>query len=548
MGWLAKIRVFLLTVAAFIIITLAVSFSVLRAVLPHATGYLTEATQMLEQQLGLPVKIASIGADMSWLQPQLKLLNVRIYNADGKSVLVAFDEVTFSLSYLDSLRFMSPMIGGISLSGGDLSVERDRQGRWFVQGIPIAKDADKDISEKLVDQINNTNFSLLDSTLHLRDETHAFNNVDFSNVNIQVENLLGTHDIRASVNLPELYGKSLQLDAKVHGDLSKPETTDAELYVNGQLLELKPVFDEFGKKDVISARGLANAEVWLTVQNRQIKQLKTRTTITQLKLESADHKKQWKADSVSGSVFWQRYADAWRLDINNFSITRNGNAWAQPAAFLLRENAASGYQVAASYLRLEDLTGLVPLLLGNHYPEEAEQASALGLQGDLYNVNLVLPPEDDSQTAFNKLHLSAVFNDLGFKLPERKISLKGIDGRLDYKEGQAQILLASNNATVEMASLFRQPIEAQTLDASVQVALNNSGWTVNADSVHLDNADITTRSRIHAVLPENGKPYLDMQTNFHDRRWCFCHKILSCRCDVEVSGLLANGFALGWSD
>jgi len=516
MGWLAKFRVCLIVTAAFILITLAVAFSVLRAVLPHATGYLAEINQALEQQLALPVKIDSMDAGMHWLQPQLKLLNVRVYNADGKTVLVAFDEVTFTLSYIDTLRYMTPMIGDISLSGADLSVDRDRRGRWFLQGVQIVMGDSEQISDELVNQINSTNFSLLNSTLHLRDATHALNNMDFANVNIRVENLLGTHAVQASVGLPEIYGQSLQLVADINGDLSKLEAASAEIYLNARSLEIKPVFDELGLKDTITAKGIASAEVWLTVENRRIKQVKTRAELGQLSVQSADRKQHWEADSVAANVFWQGYSDAWRLDVNDLNISRNGVAWEHPGEFLLRDNAAAGYQISATYFRLVDLGGLIPILLGKHYPEEIRRALALDLQGDIYNLNLVMPPEDKSGGSVTRPELRVVFRNLGFRLAEDKLSLTGLDGQLEYKDDEAKLVLASNDLRAEMASLFAEPLELQSLDTILVINREKQDWMITAESIRMSNTDIATRSRLYALWPENGKLYLDMQTDFRD--------------------------------
>jgi uncharacterized protein YhdP len=340
--------------------------------------------------------------------------------------------------------------------------------------------------------------------------------MDFANVNIQVENLLGTHAVQASVDLPEVYGKSVQFVAEIIGDLSKLETANAELYLNTQLLELKPVFDELGKKDTISAKGIANAEFWLTVESGQIKQIKTRAELGQFSIQSADRKQGWSADSVTANAFWQSYSDAWRLDINQININRNGATWAQPGEFLLRDDAAAGYQISASYFRLDDLAGLVPILLGKHYPEAVKKASALSLQGDVYNLNLILPPEDKTNGSVTGPVLRAVFHDLGLKDAEQKLSLTGVDGQLEYQDDQMRLVLASKNLTAKMESLFRRPLELQSLDAVFVANWDKHNWTISADSIWLQNADITTRSRFTAVWPEDGNLYLDMQTDFRD--------------------------------
>lgn len=514
MAWLAKIRICLIVTLAVIIITLAVVFSILRAVLPHATGYLKEVDQALEAQLGLPVKISALDADMSWLRPQLKLVNVRVYNADGKSVLVKFDEITFALSYIDSIRFMSPMIGDISLNGADLSIERNQQGSWFLQGVKIAGSDSEQISDELINQINNSNYSLLNSTIKFHDEKHVFEDLNLQNVNIRVENLLGTHAIQASVDLSENYGKRLQMTAEVQGDLSAIESANSEIYLNAQQIHLKSFIDKFGLEKHLTATGIADAKVWLNLEGKTVKQLKSRLAFAQLDLQTPGQTKHWQADALSADVFWQVYSDAWRLDVKKFQLSRNGGQWAQPGNLLLRENAATGYQISASYIALRDISDLLSVISTKHYPEQLNALALHQLAGDIYNLNLSLPPEDKTTVAAKDMELSAILHGVDLVLPEQKIQLAGIDGSLEYKDKRAHMILTSDHAFVEIASLFRQPISLTRLHGTVDAYQDNQQWVIDADSLLLANDDVTTRSRIHAIWPGKGKVYLDMQTDF----------------------------------
>ncbi len=518
MAWLEKFRVCLITTVAIIIIVLAVAFTILRAVLPHATGYLKEVDRALEMQLGLPVKIASLDADMSWLRPQLKLVDVQVYNADGKSVLVQFDEITFAFSYIDSIRFMSPMIGDISLSGADLLIERNKQGQWFLQGIQIARSDSERVSDELINQINNSNYSLLNSRVQLHDAQHAFENLDLKNVNIRVENLLGTHAVQASVDLPDSYGKRLQMIAEVDGDLSALESANSEIYFNVQQLQLKSFIGKLDLEKHLAATGVADAEIWLSLNGRQVKQLKSRFAFTQLDLQipkqTSGRVQHWQAEALSADIFWQTYSAAWRLDINNLQLRRNGHTWALPGNLLLRENTATGYQVSANYLKLDDVSDLLSVIPAKHYPDQLKSLASTRFAGDVYNLNLTLPPDDKTSATARDPELGAVLHGFDFVLPKQKIEMSGIDGDFAYQDGQVHVLLASDHAHVKLGTVFRQAIAVTRLHGAVNAHRENQQWIINANSFLLANDDIATRSRIYARWPDSGDVYLDMQTDF----------------------------------
>ena len=135
MGLIRKTRICLVTTLAVLLILLAVAFTLLRASLPYATGYLADIEQGISKQTGFPVTIGSLDADMYYFTPRLKLLNVTVYRDDGMSTLLQLDEVNVSLAFIDSIRLMMPMVGSVSLHGADIEIERHPEGKWVVQGL-----------------------------------------------------------------------------------------------------------------------------------------------------------------------------------------------------------------------------------------------------------------------------------------------------------------------------------------------------------------------------------------------------------------------------
>ena len=128
MGWIRKLRICLVSSVAVALIVLAVAFTLLRTLLPYATGYIAEIEQGISEQIGLPVSIGSLDADMHWFTPRLKVLDLVIYKENGEEKLFTLTEANFSLAYLESIRFLMPMVGDISLHGAELFIERTRTG------------------------------------------------------------------------------------------------------------------------------------------------------------------------------------------------------------------------------------------------------------------------------------------------------------------------------------------------------------------------------------------------------------------------------------
>ncbi len=213
MGWIRKIRIWLLSSVAVALIVLAVAFTVLRTLLPHATGYIAEIENGISAQIGLPVSIGSLDADMHWFTPRLKVLDLVIYKEGGKEKLFTLTEANFSLAYIDSIRLMMPMVGDISLHGAELFVERHPKGKWVIQGFELYERESTSGSEELIDLILGADIALIDSRLHWRDFTGRSRNMDFDDATIALENHLGKQYIDIDVGLPADMGDRFRVVA-----------------------------------------------------------------------------------------------------------------------------------------------------------------------------------------------------------------------------------------------------------------------------------------------------------------------------------------------
>ena len=84
------IRSKLITLLAVMVILFAVLFSVFRMLVPYITDYGDDIEAEISRQLKLPVEIVSVDADIVWLLPRLKLLDVNFYDPDNYKLFFTF--------------------------------------------------------------------------------------------------------------------------------------------------------------------------------------------------------------------------------------------------------------------------------------------------------------------------------------------------------------------------------------------------------------------------------------------------------------------------
>ncbi len=514
MSLLYKFRIYLIFTAAVLIIVLAVAFTALRAFIPYATDYTKDVEARLSQEIGLPVKLDSFDADMHWLTPRLKLLNLVIYDANKKKELLYLDEVILSLSYIESLLNLSPRIGDISLVGADLYFEKHPENRWKVQGVEIVGGDVGDSSGTVTEFINNTSFSLLDSDVHWRDYTGKKESMDFVGVNLIVESFIGGHAIQADINLPAGYGDRFRLVATTDSKLEAFEGADWQVYVEGKSIEIDNWLKRFQLQKDMLVDGKFDGKVWMTLSASKVQHITSQFLINKLKLRDAKNNlKRWDAQQLSGTFDWKLEDNGWQLNYRDFKLTRNAQKWSLPSHGDVSNNGQV-WQASSSYFRVQDIVSFSGLF-SSDLAGEAEQSFrykdllAMGLEGDFYNTSFSFSQADLKQLAFY-----TDFLELELKLPGEDIELEGVDGQLKFEKGSAELVLMSEAVKMDFGDLFRQPLQADVLQGDLAIIQAEDGWLLSSPSIYIQNQDIAVRSRLDLQIRQQEAMFIDLQSDF----------------------------------
>ncbi len=351
MGWILKTRIFLITAVAVTLITLAVAFTVLRAMLPYATDYITEIEQGISSQIGLPVSIGSLDADMHWLTPRLKLLNLVIYEENGVDELLHLREVNFSLAYIESMRLMMPMVGSVSLHNAELTIERHPDRKWIVQGMEFQQGESTEASSELVEALLSANLALVDSHIHWRDYTGNSQNMDLHGVTVLLENFLGTQYLEIDLKLPDDLGDSLRLVAEIEGDYSEISSLEGLVHISGKDLVLENWVNRSRIKEYILASGTADTNVWLHVNKYKVTRFAGNLSATNLVLTNKDDQiKSWAANRLATNIYWRELNEGWRLDVRDTLLEQSDSTWHARSDVVVARHE-DDWRVLASYLK-----------------------------------------------------------------------------------------------------------------------------------------------------------------------------------------------------
>jgi uncharacterized protein YhdP len=509
MGWIRKTRICLISSVAVMLIILAVAFTVLRALLPHATGYIAEIEQGISDQIGLPVSIGSLDADMHWFSPRLKVLDLVIYKEDGREKLISLREANFSLAYLDSIRFMMPMVGHVSLHGAELFIERHPNDKWVIQGFEIYERESSKDSEELIELVLSADISLIDSRLHWRDYTGKSRNMDFQGASLLLENHLGTQYIEVDVGLPADFGERFRLVAELNGDLRDFTSLEAKLHISGSKLVFSNWVNTTRIKEFVRGSGTLDTDIWLHINKANITRFTGNFSASDLLLSNVkDRNKTWQAARLDTRVFWRALNQGWRLDIRDLRLEKDGVMWNSTADMVVATDEAD-WRILASYLKPADIAPLIGVL------PQAVDLSAVSKYvgyipaGEVFNFEAIFTQDENPD-----LQLSAGFSDLDLHLVDRGIAVAGLDGELKIDSNTSLLKIDSGDVVVDAGGLFRWPLQLTKISGDVAIELNDDEIRLESPALYARNDDIETITRLHAEISPDRQVYLDMHSDF----------------------------------
>ena len=509
MGWMRKIRICLISSVAVALIVLAVAFTLLRTLLPYATGYIAEIEKGISDQIGLPVSIGSLDADMHRFTPRLKVLDLVIYKEDGKEKLFTLTEANFSLAYLESIRFMMPMVGNVSLHGAELFIERHPNGKWVIQGFEIYERESSKDSEELIELILSADIALIDSRVHWHDFTGGSRNMDFSGATVLLENHLGTQLLDIDVGLPADLGERFRLVAELDGDLRDLANIKAKLHVSGRGLVFNNWVNTTRIKEFVHGSGKLDTNLWVHINKAGITRFSAGINATDLVLANVeDPDKTWSADRLQTKIFWRALNQGWRLDVRDLLLQKDGVLWNEVADIVVA-NDETDWRVLASYLKPADFVPLINVL-----PEVVDVSAFSSYPGHVLAGEFVNFEAIFSEGENPDLQLSTGFSDLDLNLAEQGISIKGLDGELLIDSNKSELLIESSDVIVNAGKLFRWPLQMDSISGNVAIDLEDDGLRLESPALYVKNQHVETVTRAFIEISSDKQVFLDLHGNY----------------------------------
>ncbi|MBI3188644.1 MAG: hypothetical protein HYZ31_12365, partial [Gammaproteobacteria bacterium] len=304
----------LIILLASLLILLALMFGLLRMLLPHVTDYGDKIRSQLSKQLGVPVSIQTVDAEIWWLSPRLKLSGVNFYDPDGIRHILQVNEILVGFDWLATIRQRQLQLGFVAFNGASLHIKHFADGRWQIQDeiLPAPGSGPLQIPEEILSLLQDTSIYLHDIRLDWQDEQHNNQHMVIEDLNIALLNDAPNHQLSIDMELPQGYGGHVQLLVDMEGPIDQPDQWQGRLYAAVSRLQLRPWFNDYWQWFDFAADGQVDANVWLDWQQLNVQQLHAVVSGERMALHYLNNNVQtWHLDQLIGNVRWQQNKGGW---------------------------------------------------------------------------------------------------------------------------------------------------------------------------------------------------------------------------------------------
>ena len=301
----------LLRLSIVFIILFAVFISVLRVAVNHAIKDKNFA-YLSKHILHEPVTVGHLSTSWYGFQPQVHLDNLVILDRTSRQPLLKIHHLVIQINLIDSLLHWSVLPSRLIVNGAQLTVNKDKQGAYYVKGLPHPHRAgQKDTKLKSV-----ILWVLTQSDLSLKNiSVNWLNQVVLKRINFDVKNDGKRHRFGGHVQLNDTDATQLQFIAHLNGDGDQLSDMDGQIYVSANhfsqvmLRVIKQVAPQLNKLKLANVAG--NVKTWLTIKQGQLTTVLADYVIQDMTIAGN------RIQGAVGRIRWERQPEGARVVLRN---------------------------------------------------------------------------------------------------------------------------------------------------------------------------------------------------------------------------------------
>jgi uncharacterized protein (TIGR02099 family) len=583
-----KLLKWLIGSLASVVVLFGLLFAAFGVIVGRVPEYRVQLQDWINQRSGLVVEFKSLNARLRLYGPELVFNEAVVRTPDRTRVLATARRGRVAFDVWNSIRTGRLTAGRFALEAPQIGLIRTREGRIQLVGqsaLPERPDAEPFAIEKLP----TGHFHVERAVVSFRDEITGRGPWSLSGVSFDLYREPRSLQLRGDASLPKALGRKLEFQANVEGALGNSAELVSTFSVEGTDLDLSGWADVLPDAWPAPETGAGSIEVRGALHGATLVQLAAHADLanvatalpawtmplpTALQLEpptadtgaagagsaaaaddDSETASQPQAESeaapeqgqasepvtdedsvplvpevvsyerVAFDVRAQRVDDAWNLTISDLDLTRPESEWRAKRIEAKWSRDATGRIQASGKADRIVLDNLWPMFAYLPESESVAHLRALDASGTVADLSFELSRAD--ATAAPHYEVQARLGDVGFQPVNRAPGLSGLSGRLHATEAGGEWQLASSNMRFDLPRMFRDTLQADTLEGKLEWHHSDAGWTIAGGPFNVASEDGTGVARLNLQLPaDDSSPILDLSAEGRDLRVSSTHKYI----------------------
>ncbi|MGA0027391.1 MAG: hypothetical protein ACO3IJ_07950, partial [Steroidobacteraceae bacterium] len=328
----------------------------------------TEIGQRLTQATGLSLAYTDLQLRVGRHGPEVYLPGLSVVSQEGVTLVTA-ESGRASLALLRSAWFGRWEIGRVILEAPSIKLLIHEDHRVELVGQEgFAGRLEPDPEGSGLDRLPREVIEVRGATVGVRDLSAGGAVWELTDVDLELQRKGDRVELAGSVDLPERFGRSLDLEATLEGDLARPQDTAWQVGISARRVELAGLRQLLPSGQAyFPTRGLGSLRVEASGVGGQLAGGMLELDVEDVAWASGGPYESLAYTRVGGRARLSRQPGLWQLQVSGLELSREGARWRPTNLSLEWGFDAAGWQsigLRAGSLRLENLLPLAALLPG----------------------------------------------------------------------------------------------------------------------------------------------------------------------------------------
>ena len=434
-----------LLVFAVLLVLAAFYVSLGRQLVPLVAEYRDELQDRAAEALRVPLSIGRLEGQWRGFAPELVVRDV-VIGAPGQEMRL--DRIQVRPDLLGSLLNWQPHLASLTVSGLQLIVRQDSEGRWELQGLPRQQGTGVLNPEPWLRELRRfPRIAVVDSQVVL--QAWGEQPLSLNYLNLSLTDRGGDRKrLDGRVLLPDGQPLTWQMNSRLQPAIWRDAQLD--LYLRLPQSDWSRWLPGSLSAQWHARQVSAGGEAWLKWAERDLQQAVVRLHAPNVVVAHAEHPALQLEDS-SFNLYMQRTKQGRRLLVDSLTTTLDGTRWG-PARLVI-DQQAQGWQMTADRLDLAPLVqgvqALAPL------PGAVIEAlEALQPRGRLHNVQVTYRPDAELHARWR---YAANLANVAFDAYRGAPGAEQVSGSVQGDLGEGELRLDSDGFALHLDQLFAQP-------------------------------------------------------------------------------------------